>query len=333
MNENKDTPWLNYPEKLIQYASKFKDTKDDFERLVGYLLLDVGVESLLKAFVLADTSLKYPEREASAKGLIEKDKISESKISAVNFEKIKFHELLEKVRLIVKSKVTDDELKNAEHYHGIRNIIYHEGRKTFPSTQDFNDYLVLANSLLHKLFSTDKQVANHKSVIDNVEYAFLSLLQNSFSYLRHDIEIASVLVYPIYSTKSFQDSLIELGQEVDALRNIPYGSSIYEFAETEVIKKFNKLTDTKITDINFILEACFDVTYLQLAALLSIMHEDVFDELKKYVKYYDFSRKPVPDYNEITQEYMADVKSFQDWINTTREKINSWFEQNIVKNL
>jgi len=57
-NKNKDLPWQNYPIKFIKYASKFENTKDDFERLIGYLLLDVGIEALLKAYVLADSSLK-----------------------------------------------------------------------------------------------------------------------------------------------------------------------------------------------------------------------------------------------------------------------------------
>ena len=136
MNKELDLPWQNYPKKLIQYASKFENTNDEFERLIGYLLLDVGVETLLKAFVLSDTSLEYGKREESVKGLVRKDTIPNSGITAVNFEKIKFHKLLETVKMAAQSKITDEQLKNVEHYHAIRNIIYHEGRKTIPPEQD-----------------------------------------------------------------------------------------------------------------------------------------------------------------------------------------------------
>src|SRR5688572_20490916 len=114
MNKELDLPWQNYPKKFIQYASNFENTKDEFERLVGYLLLDVGVETLLKAFVLSDTSLEYEKRDESVKGLIRKDTIPSSGITTVNFEKIKFHKLLETVKIAAQSKITDEQLKNVE---------------------------------------------------------------------------------------------------------------------------------------------------------------------------------------------------------------------------
>ena len=329
-NKNKDLPWQNYPKKFIRYASNFENTKDDFERLIGYLLLDVGVEALLKAYVLADSSLKYEKREASAKGMVGKDTISDSKITAANFDKITFHNLIETVKLIARSKVTDAELKHAEHYHGIRNIIYHEGRKTVPSVQDFKNYLALAKSLLQKLLAVEHQGQGMKA-INEFEYLDLLISGNVFSDLQHDIAVAIVLIHANYETRSFKQSLWEIGREVDALSSMPLNSSSYQIVETELIKRFNELTGTKIADIDFILKACFDISYLQLATLLSKMQEDVFGELEKYVRFRDFSKKPIPNIDEITQGYKDNLDSYNDWVSNMREKINSWFEENISK--
>lgn len=350
-------PWQNYPEKFVQYANKFENTKDDFERLIGYLLLDVGVEALLKAFVLADTSLKYPERESSAKGMVGKDMIPDSKITAVNFDKITFHNLLVTVQRVVTSKVTDEELQKAEHYHGIRNIIYHEGRKTIPSAQDFKDYLALAKSLLYKLSGAvqknheqetnsipnvignaenNEQVSSQTPyAMDKDEYFFLTSVDNpesTFNDLIHDITVASVLVRPKYETTGFKESLWKLSSEIDALGSIPFDSSIYHTVETEIIQKFRYLTDTKTDNIEFIKTVCSDITYLKLAVLLSKLHEDVFDELGKYKKFRGFASRRLPEYDEITQEYIAELQSFRDWVYQTQGKISSWFEQNIVNN-
>lgn len=330
MSEKRDLPWQSYPKKFIQYASKFENTKDDFERLIGYLLLDVGVEALLKAYVLADSSIKHDKREASAKGMIAKDAIPDLRITAANFDKISFHNLVETAKMIAKSKVTDEEFKNVEHYHGIRNIIYHEGRKTVPPVQDFKNYLALAKSLLQKLLDVENQERGSKA-IDGFEYLDLLISGKSFDDLQHDIAVAIVLIRPNYETKSFKHSLWELRREVDALSSMPVNSPSYQIVETELIKRFNDLTGTKIADTDFILKACFDITYLQLAVLLSKMQEDVFTELEKYIRFRDFSKKPIPNIDEITQEYKNNSDSYNNWVSNIREKINSWFEENMLK--
>lgn len=337
MINEKNLPWQNYPERFIRYASKFERTKDEFERLIGYLLLDVGVESLLKAFILADTSLKYPEREASAKGVVAKDAISDSKISAVNFEKITFHNLLETVKLAAKSKVTDGELRSAEHYHGIRNIIYHEGRKTIPSEQDFRNYLSLGKSLLNKLLEIEKNqqgVYNKPKLMDELSYLWLHWEGNprrTFDDLRRDIAVAIVLLHPEYASKRLEERLNRLGPEVDALSSIPYDSPTYKFAENELIRQFNNITGQNISNIDIITSACFDVTYLQLGILLSKIQEHVWGELEKYQQFKSFSTKPIPEYDDITQEYENSLDNFNEWVYGMQQKINSWFEETISK--
>ena len=73
-----------------------------------------------------------------------------------------------------------------------------------------------------------------------------------FNELRHDISIATTLYRPKYATRSFEEKLHELWKEyVDTLApgsGIP--ASVYEFAEFELIKEFNDLTDQKLMTLN-----------------------------------------------------------------------------------
>jgi hypothetical protein len=172
-------------------------------------------------------------------------------------------------------------------------------------------------------------LAQQHSWINSLQNLANRPLGREFEDLKRVIAVAIVLIRPNYAAESTKNSLHELGEEVDALSSIPYDSSIYEFAKTELIQKFNTLTGQKISDTEFILEACFDITYLQLAVLLSKMKEDVRGELQNYKAFKEFSSKPVPDLDEITQEYKNSLHSFYGWAQKTQHKINSWFDETI----
>lgn len=336
-NKNSDLPWQNYPERFIRYASNFKNTQDDFERLIGYLLLDVGVEALLKAYVLADSSLKYEKREASAKGVVGKDTIPDSKITAANFDKITFHNLIETVKLIANSRVSDEELRNAEHYHGIRNIIYHEGRKTIPSVQDFKEYLALAQSFLHRLLGVDSENRDQEEYIlyegidegDLMAYHFIDP-QKEFNDLRHDILVAITLHRPKYATRALEEKLMKLQEEyADALES--GSSSVYQFAKSELVKEFNELTGQKLDNTETILEICNDVTFLQLAVLLTKLGEDVNNEMNKYLRFRKYSMESNYEKRETTKENIEKSNEFIIWTERMQQKINSFIEEKISK--
>ena len=346
MNKELDLPWQTYPKKFIQYASNFENTKDEFERLIGYLLLDVGVETFLKAFVLSDTSLEHGKRDESIKGLVRKDTIPNSGITAVNFEKIKFHKLLETVKAAAQSKVTDEQLKNVGHYHAIRNIIYHEGRKTIPSEHDFKNYLILARLFLNTLLnvtlenpdqSEDQEQKDNSLPEDIDKWDFLGYIPfnpwGMFNELRHDISIATTLHRPKYATRSFEEKLKELWKKyVDTLApgsEIP--ASVYGFAESELVKEFNTLTGQKLNDTELILEICNDVPLLQFGVFMAVFKEDVHNEMKRYIEFRDYSMKDKRDYKEITKEDVRKQKEFSSWIEVMQERINAFIEEKISK--
>ena len=329
--------WQSYPEKFIRYASRYENTKDDFERLVGYLLLDAGVETILKAFVLADTSLKYSERESSAKGMIGKDSIPDSKITAVNFEKITFHNLLETVKLAAKSKVTDEELKNADHYHGVRNIIYHEGRKTIPSEQDFHEYLALAKSFLHNLLGVEweNQEQENNQVSKKVIFThpprrgrlFLEdatgpepYKKEYYKQLKHKVEIATAIFRPAYITESFERGL----REILSL----YDEENQRMSLEEIKKEFNKLARQEIEDTNFIYKCVDDVTFLRLNALgkkLNLEDKDI----EMYLEFKKWAFDPIKPIEEFTPEDVQRVEKLDMWAYELEIKIDNIIESHI----
>ena len=77
----------------------------------------------------------FEKRKTYPDGIIAKDKLPDSKISPAYFDKVTFHKLVETVKSIAKVKVSDEDLNKVEHFHDIRNTVYHQGKKTIPSTR------------------------------------------------------------------------------------------------------------------------------------------------------------------------------------------------------
>ncbi len=340
MSSNNGFPWQKTAKNLIRYAQKFQNTNDEFERQVGYLLLDVGVETLFRVFVTQpgiEVKLGYTRRDKIAKGTVEKTNFQRDEITLSGFDELAFHKLTDAVKQMAGEKVNTDDIKRVEYFHNIRNKIYHLGDGIVPTKENFEEYLELAQSLLKTLLNVSQdseQMVLDVQGDDLLFGYFTPVMERKREYydFKHDIAVATAIFRPNYATRSFEERLKELGEEVDTLSSIPFNSSSYEVVATELIQRFNKLTGQKLEDTEFILEACFDVTYLQLAVLLSNLREDLSTGLETYKKFRDFSRKDTPNnFNEITQEDIDAVNSFSDWVHATRNKINSWTESRVLK--
>jgi hypothetical protein len=329
-----NSPWKKFPENIIRFASQFEGADSDFERLIGFLLLDVGVENLLKAYVL-DSNLEYKNKNESTKGIIKKDSLPNS-INTLNFGKIRFHNLVEATRETAYLRITDNEFKSVENFHEIRNIIYHEARKTFPSKQDFDEYLSLAKSLLQKLLGIEWESpdqSDKKSFPPDPEFNVEKALYKSvgphetrahFEDLQRDISVAIVLLRPQYATRIFEEKLKELWLNfADTIRSSP----LSHLVEPELIKEFHSLTGQNISQARTILEICDDVTYLQLVVLLTAMGHDVNSEMKKYLEFRDYSRGGIDKNKEVTQNDIEKYHEYLSWVFTMQEKLNSFIEE------
>src|SRR6266498_4182968 len=160
-SNNKNLLWHATAQKLIKYADRFRYTSDEFERQVGYLLLDVGVETLFRSFLTMPdfkSKLTFKKREEAAKGTVDKATIAGDKLTLASFDELSFHKLVEAVRQVAESEVNENDLKESEHYHNIRNKIYHLGEGIVPAKEKFDGYRQLAERLLAILLNTNEKV-------------------------------------------------------------------------------------------------------------------------------------------------------------------------------
>lgn len=323
----KDLPWQITAKKLINFASKFKNTYDEFERQVGYLLLDVGVETLFRVFITqpgVEAKLGYTKRDKIAKGTIEKATIQRDEITLSGFDELAFHKLTEAVNQIAGEKVNNDDLKKAEYFHNIRNKIYHLGDGIIPTKQNFEEYLSLANSLLDALLGVNGTVKNFDLGIDEIEAVFSEFNKKmSYEELETEIAVATEILYPKYATRILE-------AKIKKLKNLYDEENVRE-SRVEMIEGFNEVTGTEIHDFKFIEECVNDITYLRLFALLSKTDINK-NEIDKYLEYRKWTQVPVKPTNEFTPEYAAKINDYITWRKKITKKIDILIESHINNN-
>ncbi len=133
-------PWQIHPSDLIQYAIKHVYSKSEFNQRIGYLLLDFGVETILKTFLLLPQDIL-------------KSKVSYSKRRQALGSN--FHELLEMVKNVAGNKLKEIDLNHILYFHSQRNILYHEASSISIDKGLLNRYAELGVELLKLLLSVD----------------------------------------------------------------------------------------------------------------------------------------------------------------------------------
>jgi hypothetical protein len=105
-------PWQKGPAELIEVALTNLHKSDDFHQRIAFLLLDVGVETLFKAFLtlpgrITGTKLSYGERRNAAEGC--------------------FYDLCDGIERATAGRLPEINLAHIEFYHDLRNKLYHQG--------------------------------------------------------------------------------------------------------------------------------------------------------------------------------------------------------------
>jgi hypothetical protein len=131
-------PWEIGPTELIEFALERMHGGSDFDRRLAYLILDVGVETLIKTYLTLPENVtgvvtSSDERYKAAKG--------------------NFHTLVDGLQDAVPDKAHDFEIENIRYYHKIRNTLYHQGDTVSAVRSDhLVGYAKLAVKLLNLLF-------------------------------------------------------------------------------------------------------------------------------------------------------------------------------------
>ena len=134
-------PWQKTPTNLISYARELTKSEDEFKKQLGFLLLDVGVETIFTVFLSLPnevTGVKTSYRER--KEIIEKNS---------------FHLLVLGVGEAAGERLEGVNLNKVRYFHGVRNKIYHLGDGIMPTNENIQDYEEIAVILLRALLGVD----------------------------------------------------------------------------------------------------------------------------------------------------------------------------------
>jgi hypothetical protein len=129
-------PWQVGPTELIEFALERMHNGEDFDRRLAFLILDVGVETLFKTYLtlpdgVTQFQIKRSERYAAVDG--------------------NFHELLRGVQSANPKKASVINFAYIEHYHNLRNTLYHQGNQvTAVPLNQLDGYAKLAVNLLRE---------------------------------------------------------------------------------------------------------------------------------------------------------------------------------------
>jgi hypothetical protein len=130
-------PWQSGPTELISLAIHHLRNNNDFDRRIAFLLLDIGIETLLKTY------LTLPDKITGAKTKFhERKDASESN----------FHSLLKGVET-ASPQLEGYDFSYLQFYHDLRNKLYHQGNGITVSEQHVNGYAELAVELLKTLLN------------------------------------------------------------------------------------------------------------------------------------------------------------------------------------
>jgi hypothetical protein len=133
-------PWQKNPAELIQSAIRHLHEQSDIDQLIAFLLLDVGVESTFKTFLLLPDTVtgaktKYFDRKSAAEG--------------------SFHSVVEGVRDAAASRLSAFNMAHVNYFHSLRNQLYHQGNGIIIPSVQVHDYAHLAVKLLRALLNVD----------------------------------------------------------------------------------------------------------------------------------------------------------------------------------
>ena len=154
---NLDHPWQSGPTEIIDHALDHLNRPSDLDQRIGFLLLDAGVETLLKTFLLlpervTGVKMSFGKRRQAAEGT--------------------FHDLVLGVESAAGDRLQGINLDHVRYYHSIRNKLYHEGDGVTVDAGRAEAYASIAVRLLDQLLGVALArpfEREHRFVLEEVE--------------------------------------------------------------------------------------------------------------------------------------------------------------------
>ena len=144
-------PWQNGPTELIEFAIAHLHGESDFEHRIGFLLLDIGVETLFKTYLtlpdtVTGTKMSFAKREAAATG--------------------SFPELIQGIAEATQHRTLGTAITHVQSYHDMRNKLYRQGNGIAVPTEKAYTYAQIAVDLRREVLALMREGRSDQEVRD-----------------------------------------------------------------------------------------------------------------------------------------------------------------------
>ncbi len=216
--ERSSKPWHAMPSRIISLALVHAEQDTDFDHHLAFLLLDVGVETTLKAYLIGKKQ---------------------------DVEKIVFPELLKRVGDEISKDRLQVPLDEIDYFHKIRNKLYHQGDGVRPTEENLRKYTEHAKVLLKILLDVDMDKPQENETI-KADYDLLERIQKNVMSLQSNSSILVEFLYPQITTRKFAAQVKYIKTEYP---DVDFGEIYYLEKERELsrIEKFNTLTGWELS--------------------------------------------------------------------------------------
>ena len=317
-NHESERPWQIMPAKIIRLALEHAKKDDDFDHQVAFLLLDIGVETALKAY------------------LINKKQ---------DVEKIVFPELLLRGREVLSRKSPNfvQQLEDIAYFHGIRNKLYHQGDGVKPTADNLNRYCSLSKKIVEELLEVDL-MKERKGIIltlgskkrpKQIELKDITRsIGLKLKYLQESCAIITEKIRPNYGSREFA---MKLKYIFITWADVPEDDlEVRIVNQKNRLEKFNELMGKEIEDqktIDFFLE---DVNRLYVLYALQTTspnpQEDwqiYLDVLRKQPYLLSNWEKDIISKRLTVEQVRHEIEQIVSWLKSTQERLDEWIDENM----
>ena len=225
-------PWVTTPTELIRHAIYHLHQATEFDYMVAYLLSDVGMELVLKTYLLS------PKEKTGVKLDYRDRKMAAGK---------RFHELVIEVKKAAAKRLDGVDLTHIKYYHGLRNKLYHQGNGITISEKKVRYYTTIAVDVLHKLLGVNLQpelIRPQKELSERQKnekiYEKIKQVRNEVKQILHEIEknlyIAIATVEKTFVYPSFESIFMQWQGQLEKVR-VAYIKGLYD---NQYVKKDEK---------------------------------------------------------------------------------------------
>lgn len=132
-------PWQTVPAEIINFALDKWLESTDSSRRIAFLLFDLGIELTFKAYLsqpirVTGVKLNYSKRKEAVSG--------------------NFHDLINAIAIAAKDRLVGIDISHIEHFHSIRNSLYHGGVGAIEK-ENVDEYARICVNLLKRLLNVD----------------------------------------------------------------------------------------------------------------------------------------------------------------------------------